>query len=333
MARVTSIIQKKVKRLKYNYQLLFHPDKIEIPENLSEEDRAKKVRQIYLDKANLHKRLGAKRFQAFIKKFDYYKFQFLKNVIGENKVLRGTDATLTKKAKRKLKKAKTPEEKQTIIENLQREKVLTRVQLNEQRSINYYPGVDRRVEQFPIYIQKNKSIHQGCLARNGFILGGCILGLSIGLPTIPLVLLGGYQIITGFKNLQCINGQEYYLAKYKANESSIVRRNMKRMQRKHDENPDLVKAIKKAKAEGKNLDNLEALVDSMTDVAALIQLRNLLTQERQASSVVIPNPQLREENQSISAHSFSVEENKALEEMITPRENYIVEKPAVAVKK
>lgn len=326
MDGVVSVIQKKIKKIKYNYQLLFHPERVAIPKNLSAKDRVKKIRQTYLDKANLHKRLGAKRFQTFIKKFDHYKFQFLKNVIGEERVLKGTDATLTKKAKRKLKNSKTPEEREAIMENLRREKILTRVQLNEQRSINYYLGVDRRVEQFPSYIKKNKSIHQACLARNGFILGGCILGLSIGLPVMPLILLGGYQIIAGFKNLQCINNQEYYLAKYKANEPSIVRRNMRHMKKQHDENPQLIKEMKQAKESGKSLDSLEELVDNITDIDALIQLRKLLTQERQSALVAKLKPQSTEQTLANAVDNAS-------EQIMTPTIYYTEEKPAIAVKK
>lgn len=56
MDRVTSAIQEKLRRLKYNYQLLFHPEKIEIPEGLSKKNREKRVRQLCLDKAKLHQR-------------------------------------------------------------------------------------------------------------------------------------------------------------------------------------------------------------------------------------------------------------------------------------
>ena len=70
MEAVKDSIQQRLDKIKYNYLLFFHPEKIEIPLNISKEEKNKYIKQIYQDKANLHIKLGPKRFQKFVKKFD-----------------------------------------------------------------------------------------------------------------------------------------------------------------------------------------------------------------------------------------------------------------------
>ena len=333
MDGVTSAIQEKLRRLKYNYQLLFHPEKIEIPEGLSKKDREKRVRQIYLDKAKLHQCLGAKQFQKFIMKFDSYKYKFLKKVIGEERVLKYSDASIEKWGDQQLKKVKSPEEQQKIMEEMKRAKIQVRNQLKEERSSNYWLGVDRRIVEFPKYLISNKRIHQACLVRNGIILGGCMIGSFFGLPLVPLVVLGGYQIIAGFKNLQCINNQEYGLARYKAMEKAIVKRNMRQMKKEHDENQDLIKDIRRAREAGKSLDNLDDILNCLTTIESVKQFRKLLVQGIQPGMVVNLQSQNLEASQLKMEHSLPRETDKTLEELIAPPLNQTEEKPAVAVKK
>ena len=57
-------------KVKYNYRLLFHPEKIEISKNLPRQEQEKIVKRIYKDKIALHKKLGAERFRKFVLKLD-----------------------------------------------------------------------------------------------------------------------------------------------------------------------------------------------------------------------------------------------------------------------
>lgn len=288
MVRVIDTIREKAKKIKYNYKLLFHPDKIEIPEELSQQEKDKRERQIYLDKAKLHGKLGAKAFRKFIKKFDKAKFRFIKKVLKEERVIRWSDEAVDKHTKKMLKRSKSESEKKEIIAQAKRSKVLTRRQLKEERSINYYVGVDSRTEQFARYIEKNKNIHQKCLIKNGIILGICVGAGIAGVPVLPFVL-GGYQILAGFKNLQCINAQEYYLSRMVANKKGLAKKSITSIKKAYQENPDLIADLKQAKQEGKDLYSVDTIIESMHSKESLEQLRARLLQiKAQQAALVSP---------------------------------------------
>lgn len=162
----------------------------QLRQNLKRQQEVQKSK-IYQDKANLHIKLGAKKFQKFVKKFDKAKFKFIKRYIKEDRLLKWSDAIDECKAKRKLKKSKSDQEKKKIIETMKRSKVLVRKQLKEERTISYFSGVDKRIELFPAYLERNKNIHKKSLKRNGIILG---ISIGLGALGLPLVacLLGGY---------------------------------------------------------------------------------------------------------------------------------------------
>lgn len=63
----------------------------QLRQNLKRQQEVQKSK-IYQDKANLHIKLGAKKFQKFVKKFDKAKFKFIKRYIKEDRLLKWSDA-------------------------------------------------------------------------------------------------------------------------------------------------------------------------------------------------------------------------------------------------
>lgn len=185
-----------------------------------------------------------------------------------------------------MKEAKSEAEKQAIIEHMKRSKVLLRKQLKEERTIGYFSGVDKRVEVFPAYLERNKGIHKKALKRNGIILGASI-GLAIlGVPVIPWIL-GGYQIISGFKNIQCINAQEYYLSVMQARKSSIVKENLTEIKNTYEQNQELLKELGEGKKAGKDLYTEDGILDSINTVEGLQQLKARLMAAREQQEAII----------------------------------------------
>lgn len=324
MVGVTDTIREKAKKIKYNYRLLFHPEKIEIPEELSQQEKDKRERQIYLDKAKLHGKLGAIAFKDFIKKFDKAKFKFIKKILKEERVIKWSNDAVDKNTKRLLKRAKSESEKKEIIAQAKRSKVLTKRQLREERSINYYVGVDSRIEQFARYIEKNKNIHQNCLIKNGIILGICVGAGIAGVPILPFVL-GGYQILAGFKNLQCINAQEYYLSRMVANKKGLAKKTVKKIKKDYEENPDLIADLKLAKQEGKDLYSIGTLIESMHSKESLEQLRTRLLQiKAQQAALVSPVETQQEQAQPTKISPVSsgsdIELNAMIQAGLVPEE-------------
>lgn len=310
MVAIKDTIQQRLDKIKYNYLLLLHPEKIEIPKNLSETEKDKYIKKIYQEKAKLHEKLGAKKFQKFVKKFDKAKFKFIKRFIKENRMIRWSDKVTEYNVKKKLKIAKTEKDKKAIIENMRRGKVLVRKQLKEERSVNYYQGVDNRVENFHKYIIRNKEIHKNSLKINGLLLGASI-GLSVaGVPILPFVL-GGYQVLAGFKNFQCINAQNYYLSMMNMRKKAIVKKNLTRIKRIYEENPDLIAGIQKGLKEGKDLYSEQGILDSINTVEGLQQLKERLIATRKRQEAIMEKPK-EEIPKAIDA---------VLEKMIIPPEN------------
>ena len=303
------VLQKRLNQIKYNYLLLFHLDKIEIPNNLSEEEKEQFLKKIYKDKAKIHERLGAKKFQKFVKKVDKAKFKFVKQIIKEDRMIRWSDKVTDYNSEKMLKKAKTEDEKKSIIENMKRAKVLVRKQLKEQRSINYYQGVDNRTENFYKYLNKNKEIHKNSLKINGLLLVTSI-GLGVaGVPILPVVL-GSYQVLAGFKNLQCINAQNYYLSVINSRKKALVKRNLKGIKKIYEENKDLITDIKKGLEEGKDLYKGTDILDSINTVEGLKQLKKRLVIAKERQETII-------DNNKLETKKFKEE---ILEKLITPPE-------------
>lgn len=276
-----------------------------------EESKSKQERQIYKDKAKLHEKLGAKRFQKFVKKFDKAKFKFIKRIIKEDRMLKWSDRLAEYTATKKMKKAKTKAEKQEIIDSMRRGKVLVRKQLKEERSINYYQGVDKRVENFYKYINRNKNIHKNSLKMNGALLGVSI-GLAIaGVPILPFVL-GGYQVIAGFKNFQCMNAQDYYLCSLQMRKKAIVKKSLKGIKRTYEENQDLISGIQKGLSEGKDLYSEQGLLDSINTIEGLQQLKDRLMSAKKSQDAIMDKPK----------EEITIPEAE-LDKMITPPENSI----------
>lgn len=201
-------IQQRVNKIRYTYYLLFCPEKIEIPKDISESDYREYSKQVYQKSLKIHEKLGAKQFLKFVRKLDKAKYRFIKAVITEERFLRWYDKLSDYSQTKRLKKAKTEEKKRKIIADTNQSKLVIRIQLRKEKSPNYFQGVDPEIGVFATYLEQNKSIHEEALKINGILLLVSI-GLAIaGVPLLPIVL-GGYQILAGFKNIECINGQIY----------------------------------------------------------------------------------------------------------------------------
>ena len=237
--------------------------------------------RLYHKKLKLHEKFGAEKFQKVVLTFDKWKFKLLNKKAIRKGYLKFADKRIQYQIDEALCKDLTDEQREELLDIEKRSKTLVRVELNEKRSINYHIGVNRRKEQFPSALEMNKKIHKDCLKRNGQLLGACI-GLGIlGIPILPQIV-GGYQIIAAFKNMQCINIQEYNLARMKSAEKLIAKANRNEIQQLREKNQELISDISKAKTRGQNIDTLNRIVEGMTSKESLEQMRALILQQKQA---------------------------------------------------
>lgn len=270
-------IGSKIEKIKYTYRLIMKPAAIKMPKGLSIEEQEEWVRNQYNKKAKIHKKFGAEKFQKFVLSFDKVKFKVLNRKLIKKIYIKLSDKIIQYNTDKYLCKGKPITEEQLDYE--WRSKTLVRVELNERKSLNYHIGVNRRKEQFPLALEMNKRIHKDSIKRNGKIFGVCVgLGL-LGMPILPQ-LIGGYQILAAFKNMQCINIQEYNLSRMKAEERRIATINMREINRIGKNNQDLISELSKAKKRGESVATLESIVAGLNTKESLEQMRALILHQK-----------------------------------------------------
>ena len=294
---VKSILGRKL----YNVRLLFNKAKIIVPEDWSDIIKEQCTKTMYEEKAKLHGKLGAKRFQKVVGKVDNTKYKLL-NKLGEKRVLPIIDKLIDRRYMKYFEEAETDEERRLLEEDYKRSKVLARKQIKIGKSMNYYEGVDKRTELFPFYLSRNKMAHQNALIVDGIVLGSGILLKelvsvvtpfllpipiirTIGVPVlcaIPIIMIG-YQSFAIPKNIQCINIQEYNLSRMKAIEKKIVDRKMQNMRNDYDNNRELIYSIENAKEQQKKdlttKDDISSFIDGLNNLDAIRQLREAIINE------------------------------------------------------
>jgi len=298
-------IGKKIEKVKYNYRLIMKPERIRMPKDLTEKEQERWKRKLYQKKYKLHERLGARWFQNIVGKYDQKKFWLLNKVRNRKRSKLLTKLFPNRKKKEKpsiidrfvnyrekelLKKATTEEQIRIIKEETIRNKNIIKKQIKEGKSVNYYEGVDRRVELFPDYLKLNKKHHQNALKKDMVVIGICIGVGLLGMPVLPWIV-GSYQALDVIKDLQCINLQEYNLARIKTIEKKLVARNMQKMQQIYNENQEAIESLQKAKQQGINIYTVEGLLDSLDSVEALQQLRKSFLETKEEKNGQSPQLQ------------------------------------------
>ena len=298
-------IGKKIEKVKYNYRLIMKPERIRMPKDLTEKEQERWKRKLYQKKYKLHEKLGARWFQNIVGKYDQKKFWLLNKVRNRKRSKLLTKLFPKRKKKEKpsiidrfinyrekelLKKATTEEQIRIIKEETIRNKNIIKKQIKEGKSVNYYEGVDRRVELFPDYLRLNKKHHQNALKKDMVVIGICIGVGLLGMPVLPWIV-GSYQALDVIKDLQCINLQEYNLARIKTIEKKLVARNMQKMQQIYNENQEAIESLQKAKQQGKNIYTVEGLLDSLDSVEALQQLRKSFLETKEEKNGQSPQSQ------------------------------------------
>ena len=298
-------IGKKIEKVKYNYRLIMKPERIRMPKDLTEKEQERWKRKLYQKKYKLHEKLGARWFQNIVGKYDQKKFWLLNKVRNRKRSKLLTKLFPNRKKKEKpsiidrfvnyrekelLKKATTEEQIRIIKEETIRNKNIIKKQIKEGKSVNYYEGVDRRVELFPDYLKLNKKHHQNALKKDMVVIGICIGVGLLGMPVLPWIV-GSYQALDVIKDLQCINLQEYNLARIKTIEKKLVARNMQKMQQIYNENQEAIESLQKAKQQGQNIYTVEGLLDSLDSVEALQQLRKSFLETKEEKNGQSPQLQ------------------------------------------
>ena len=124
----------------------------------------------------------------------------------------------------------------------------------------------------------NKNIHKRNLIWNSILLPTSI-GLSIAgvWPAIPFAI---YQVGSTFINFQCVNVQNYNIYRIKRIENRLKQKEAKDLAEKMEKYKDGYQVIGDKIEEKKDIVNIDEIVNSITSIDQLKQIRELLTNEQ-----------------------------------------------------
>lgn len=260
--------------IKKNYNFLFHPHKINFPDNCTPDKYQQAIQDHYQEKAKLHKKLGAENFQQVVFKVEKVKYKVLKKF--GNGFLKLYDKIADKKRDKLLKKKHC---KQEVIDIFRKEKMLLRKEMIYGQNRNYHMEVDATTD-FMKYLDWNKQVHKDGLKSNGVIMAGAILGTIVGIPPIITVPLLALETVGAGINAQCINLQEYNIARLKEKEDKLNKIRTKKMERDVAKYQKIAVSVTNALAKTNDLVSEEDIIENIDNMEQLEQLRKLIQSTR-----------------------------------------------------
>lgn len=265
--------------IKKNYNLLFHPYKIDFPDICTPEEYQQAIQDHYQEKAKLHSKLGAEKFQKVVFQVEKAKYKVLKKC-GKG-FLKLYDKMADRKRDKLLKKKHC---KQEVIDVFRKQKMLLRKEMIYGQNRNYHIEVDATTD-FMKYLDWNKQVHKDGLKSNGVIIAGAILGTIVGVPPIITVPLLAFETVGAGINAQCINLQEYNITRLKAKEDKLNKIRAKKMERDVAKYQQAAVPVTKALAKTKDLVSPENIVENIDNIEQLQQLKRLIEATRNQRNV------------------------------------------------
>ena len=225
-------------------------------------------------KMKLYKSLGAEKFQKVVFGVEKIKFAVLKKLFPN--FLEKYDKHIAKVRKKRLKKAKTEEEKREIIRTLQFSTMEMRKEFHQEKNRNYHLDTKKPTEIIK-YLEWNKSVHKKGLIKNSILAPIFILVITLGYPIaiIPLI----YEIICAAINFECINIQNYNICRFKRSEDILRQQEKRKMERRIEEYGDAAEVIDRSIEQSEKVPTIEEVLANITSKEQLEQMKRLLLEE------------------------------------------------------
>ncbi len=223
-----------------------------------------------------YEQLGAVRFQKVVFAVERIKFKVIKKLFPN--FIMHYDRICDRKKRRLLRKSKTEQERRQIIQDTQFEKMAMRKELNQEQNRNYHMSKKHPTEIYP-YLEWNKRIHRNGLMKNGVLIPFLIAGSIAHIPgCLPLLI---WECISAGINFECVNIQNYSMARYKLVEERLKRQEEQRRQEAIKEYYEASAVIGKQMEKKEDLPSFDEIIDSVENREQLRQLKKLLLKETQ----------------------------------------------------
>ena len=225
------------------------------------------------DREKIAKKLGAKKFQKLVYWVEDIKYSLLKNQLS---FLVPIIEKMMKTRKNRLVNNTSDPIKQEIIENnYKNELILFRKELNQGKNRNYHFDVDYS-KSFKSYLLWNKEVHLKGIINNLIILAlsTAALVLSTGLIFNSALIIAIINSIGLVVNFECVNLQNYHLARFEKVETKLEERKKQSLIQKNNKYGNAINAINKQIDKSDGLPKLDI---RQMKIQELRELRELLT--------------------------------------------------------
>ncbi len=227
-----------------------------------------------LDREKIAKKLGAKEFQKLVYAVEDIKYSLLKNQLSF--LVPIVEKTMKNRKNRLINNTSDPVKQEEIENKYKSELILFRKELNQGKNRNYHFDVDYS-KNFKDYLLWNKDVHLKGIIRNLIVLAASAVALilSAGLIfnfALALAIINSLGLVINF---ECVNLQNYHLARFEKVETKLEEMKKQSLQKKSDKYGNAINAINKQIEKSDSLPKLDV---SQMENQELIELRGLLTE-------------------------------------------------------
>ena len=232
-------------------------------------------------KMEICKKLGAVQFKKIVFIVEKIKFKALKKLVPN--YLKYFDKHVDKLTKKRLKEAKTEEEKQIIIYKSKIDKMQERREFYQEENRNYHIRKENPT-QIIKYLELNKKIH-----KNGLV-GNAIFGLL----TIPGLIFGSklaliflvFEIIEAIINFECINLQNYNICRLTKVKDKIEKKEKAKIERDSVLYKEISEDIHKVVMEKDEIPTIDDILACADTPEKLEQLKQLLAKTKSQRNIL-----------------------------------------------
>ena len=227
------------------------------------------------------KKLGAVQFKKIVFIVEKIKFKALKKLVPN--YLKYFDKHVDKLTKKRLKEAKTEEEKQIIIYKSKIDKMQERREFYQEENRNYHIRKENPT-QIIKYLELNKKIH-----KNGLV-GNAIFGLL----TIPGLIFGSklaliflvFEIIEAIINFECINLQNYNIYRLTKVKDKIEKKEKAKIESDSVLYKEISEDIHKVVMEKDEIPTIDDILACADTPEKLEQLKQLLAKTKSQRNIL-----------------------------------------------
>ena len=170
-----------------------------------------------------------------------------------------------KQLNKRLKLAKTEEEKEYLINQYKNELILLRTEKNRKENINYHFDKDYP-EKTLYYLNLNKKIHKRGIIKNGVVISAAIvtslISNSMPIDIIAYIFMAG-ETISLLKNIPCVMIQNYNIKRVQKYIDGPYQKYKKRLEKKALKYKEVTHIVSNTINESEKLPSVDEIIASL----------------------------------------------------------------------